>query len=234
MSGPLAGTRIPRYLTLPSSTRRAAYLRYSQLVHLPTWVGLVKLSGAIPDAGLGHLSLPGSGPGTDTSRANSESQLRRKVSGVLSVVVLCLPVGAYFWFIHQYAVNVVYLDQWSDVALLRHWYDGTLSFGDLWASHGDHRIFFPNLIAIALAELVHFNVIVEEYFSGVILVAATGLFIATHRRRAPLTPLIYYTPVTLLMFSWVQYQNTLWGFQIAWYLVILALALRSFFSTVPH
>ena len=144
-----------------------------------------------------------------------------------------LPVGAYFWFIHQYSVNVVYADQFSDVGLLNHWYRGTLTLSDLWASHGDHRIFVPNLVVIALGQFTHLNVVFEEYLSGAMLVAAAGLIIATHRRRAPSTPLIYYTPLTLLLFSFVQYQNTLWGFQMAWYLITLALALVLFLLDRP-
>ena len=144
-----------------------------------------------------------------------------------------LPIGAYFWLIHQYSVNVVYLDQWVDVTLLDHWYTGTLTLSDLWAPHGDHRIFFPNLIVIALAQFTHFSVVFEEYLSAAMLVAATGLFISIHRRRVPSTPFIYYTPLTLLLFSFVQYENTLWGFQIAWYLVTLALALALFLLDRP-
>ncbi len=144
-----------------------------------------------------------------------------------------LPIGAYFWLIHQYSVNVVFADQWADVELLNHWYTGTLTFSNLWASHGDHRILFPNLIVIALAQFTHFNVVFEEYLSGAMLVTATGLFILIHRRRAPSTPFIYYTPLTLLLFSFVQYENTLWGFQTAWYLVTLALALALFLLDRP-
>ena len=144
-----------------------------------------------------------------------------------------MPIGAYFWLIHQYSVNVVYLDQWADVTLLDHWYTGTLTLSNLWASHGDHRILFPNLIVIALAQFTHFNVVFEEYLSGVMLVTATGLFILIHRRRAPSTPFIYYTPLTLLLFSLVQYENALWGFQMAWYLVTLALALALFLLDRP-
>ena len=144
-----------------------------------------------------------------------------------------MPIVAYFWFIHQYAVNVVYQDQWADIGLLGHWYQGTLNLSDLWASHGDHRMLFPNLIVIALAQFTRFNVVFEEYLSGVMLVAAAVLFISIHRRHAPSTPMIYYTPVTLLLFSFVQYQNTLWGFQMAWYLVTLALALTLFFLDRP-
>jgi hypothetical protein len=151
----------------------------------------------------------------------------------LGVLGPLLPIGAYFWLIHQYSVNVVYLDQWSDVGLLDHWYKGTLTLSTLWASHGDHRILFPNLFVLALAQFTHFNVVIEEYLGGAMLVTATGLFISIHRRHAPSTPLIYYTPLTLLLFSFVQYQNTLWGFQMAWYLVTLALALTLFLLDRP-
>jgi hypothetical protein len=151
----------------------------------------------------------------------------------LGVLVPLLPIGAYFWLIHQYAVNVVYADQFSDVALLDHWYRGTLGLSNLWASHGDHRILFPNLIVIALGQFTHLNVVSEEYLSGAMLVIATGLLVSTHRRRAPSTPPISYTPLTLLLFSFVQYQNTLWGFQMAWYLITLALALALFLLDRP-
>ena len=50
------------------------------------------------------------------------------------------------------------------------------------------------------------------------------LVIWTHRRRSPATPLIWYCPVAILMFSWAQFENALWGFQIAWYVVMICLA----------
>jgi hypothetical protein len=146
---------------------------------------------------------------------------------------LLFPTAAYFWFIHQYAVNVPYWDQWSDVSLLGHLYSRTLSLGTLWAPHFDHRMLFPNLIVLALAQSTHFNIIFEEYLSGVLLVAAVGLFILAHKRRSPSTLLIYYCPVALLMFSFVQFQNTLWGFQMAWYLVMLAFAIALFLLDRP-
>jgi hypothetical protein len=170
---------------------------------------------------------------THSDRFDSAPPTGRTGLASLGVLVPLLPIGAYFWLIHQYSVNVVYADQFSDVALLDHWYRGTLSLSNLWASHGDHRILFPNLIVIALGQFTHLNVVFEEYLSGVILVAATGLIVSTHRRSAPSTPLISYTPLTLLLFSFVQYQNTLWGFQMAWYLVTLALALALFLLDRP-
>ena len=152
---------------------------------------------------------------------------------VLAVTVLAAPVAAYFWFIDRFSVNVVSVDQWSNIKLIQSWHKNGLSFGDLWAPHFDHRVLFPNFIVLGLAQFTHFNVIIEEYISAVMLVATTALLIATHRRRSRSTPLIWYLPVALLLFSFVQYQNTLWGFQMAWYLVTLGLATALYFLDRP-
>ena len=53
-----------------------------------------------------------------------------------------------------------------------------------------------------------------------LLVAAIGLLIWTHKRRSPSTPWIFYCPVAILLLSFVQFENSLSGFQICWYLVL--------------
>ncbi len=107
----------------------------------------------------------------------------------------------------------------------------------LWAQHGDHRMFFPNLIVLLLAYTTHFNMVFEEFLSAAMLMAATALLILTHRRRRPSVPWIYYLPVAVVMLSWVQAawigNNTLWGFQMAWYLVLLALATSLYLLDSP-
>ena len=152
----------------------------------------------------------------------------------LGLTVLAIPIAAYFWFIDHFSVNVVYLDQWSNIQMIQNWHTNGLNFGDLWALHYDHRMLFPNLIVVALTQFTHFNVIIEEYISALMLVASTALVIATHRRRSRSTPLIWYLPVVVLLFSFVQYQNTLWGFQVAWYLVTLGLATALYFLDRPN
>ena len=137
----------------------------------------------------------------------------------LAVVGFAIPVVAYFWFVHRYGVNAIWLDQWDDINVIGH-----PTLGNLWALHNENRIFFPNLIVLVLASTTHFNIHTEEYVSGVMLVAAVGLIILAHKRRSPSTPWLYYCPVVFVMLSLVQFQNSLWGFQMAWYLVLLALA----------
>jgi hypothetical protein len=139
-------------------------------------------------------------------------------------MVLLLPAAAYFWLIHQYGSNVVWYDQWSDINLISHTYSHSLTISSLWAQHNENRIFFPNLIVLALASTTHFNVLIEEYLSAVLLSVAAGLIVFAHKRRSTSVPLIYYLPPIAVIFTFVQCQDTLWGFQLAWYLVMLSMA----------
>lgn len=161
-------------------------------------------------------------------RFDSGESRRAVLPTALGIAALAIPVAAYFWFIDRFSVNVIYWDQWSDVNVIGH-----PSIGNLWAQHLENRIFFPNLIVIVLAYTTHFNIVFEEYLSGVMLVVAAGLFIWAHKRRSLSTPLIYYSPVMILMLSLAQAGNTLWGFQMAWYLLMLALAAALFFLDRP-
>jgi hypothetical protein len=153
---------------------------------------------------------------------------------VLTVAGFALPVILYFWFIHQYALNIVYADQWHDIRLLGQSYSGTLTFHSLWAQYNENRIFFPNLIVLLLGHADHYNVVTLEYLSGLMLVVATGLIIYTHKRRAPTIPWLFYCPVAIAMLSLVQVASTLWGFSMSWYLVMLALATSLFFLDSPR
>jgi hypothetical protein len=147
-------------------------------------------------------------------------RLDPRLVNVLTVVGFVLPVAVYLWNLGRYTANTIYEDQWSDIAVIYH-----PTWGTLWAQHNENRIFFPNLIAITLAHTVQFNITVEEWLSAGMLAMATALVIWAHKRRTSSAPWIYYCPVALLAFSIVQYGNTLWGFQVAWYLVLLCLAI---------
>ena len=143
---------------------------------------------------------------------------------LVTIIGFGLPIVGYFCFIFHYGVNVPYQDGWSDITVIHQCYSHPLSCGTLWTQHNEDRILFPNLVVIMLAHTTHFNVRVEEFLSGMMLVAAMFLLIHAHKRRSPGFPWLYYCPVAILACSVVQYGATLWGFQMAWYLVLLALA----------
>jgi hypothetical protein len=135
-----------------------------------------------------------------------------------------IPIVGYFWVIEHFSVNVIVNDQLSDVSVIRAAQSHFIPWEALWVQHNENRMFFPNAIVVVLAHTVHFNIRVEEWLSGIMLLVATALLIWAHKSRSPQTPWLYYCPVAFLTFSLVQYGNTLLGFQMAWYLVLLCLA----------
>jgi hypothetical protein len=110
------------------------------------------------------------------------------------------------------------------VTVIQHSYAHLFDWESLWAQHNENRVLFPNLIVVLLAHTAHFNITVEEYLSAIMLVVATALLIWAHKRRSASTPWLYYVPVVFLALSTVQYENALWGFQMAWYLVLFSMA----------
>jgi hypothetical protein len=146
------------------------------------------------------------------------------VADVIAIVVFVSTTVAVFWFIHHFAVNMIFYDQWKDVEVIRSAQTGTLSLSTLWAQHNENRILFPNLIVLLLAYTTHFNVVVEDYLNGLLAIATAGLIIGAHRRRSPSTPWIAYCPVALALLSFFPLGDTLFGFNLSWYLVLFGLA----------
>jgi hypothetical protein len=159
-----------------------------------------------------------------TTGPRSVGNLDPRLVKILTVVGFAIPVVAYIAFLQHYQVNAMWQDQWDDVPVIRQSFLHFPDWSSLWLQHVDNRIFFPNLIVIALAHTVHYNITVEEYVSAFMLFASTALFIWCHKRRSPQTPMLFYVPVAFLTLTFAQWQNTIWGFQMAWYLVLLSLA----------
>ncbi len=141
---------------------------------------------------------------------------------VLGFTALAVPVVVYFSFIHRYAMNVIYFDQWQDIYLIAH-------RSHIWDQRNENRVLFPDLLVLVLGATTHFNVVIEEYLNGLMLVVTTTMFIWAHRRRSPTTPWLYYVPVALVMFSLVQAGSTLWGVNMPWYLTVTSMAVSLFF-----
>ena len=173
----------------------------------------VDLSDQPPEA------MPASWP----SHKRIVDRLDPRLVNVLTVLGFGFPLVLYFWFVAHYSVNVLTNDQWTNISVIKDtWVH--LDWSALWAPHNENRVFFPNIIVVLLAHTVHFNVRAEELLSAVMLTAATAMVIWAHKRRSPSIPWLYYCPVAIVALSVVQWGNALWGFQLAWYLVLLSLA----------
>lgn len=118
-----------------------------------------------------------------------------------------------------FGVNIPYWDEWDYAHRIYLADRGLLTFADLWAPHGEHRIFLGRVIAVGLARLGGWDVVREQCFSLAVLVA-TQLVVWRIVRR---TVAPAYAAVTLLFASLALYdvsqvENLAWGEQTLFFL----------------
>lgn len=133
-----------------------------------------------------------------------------------------LPLILLLWFVTNLGVNVPYWDEWSLVDLFKKAATYTLSWQDFWSQNNEHRVLFPKLVFIALAWCSSWNIKLELYTS-IFLAALT--FWAIHKLALFQSELrdrrIYFAGIctSICILSLVQWENWLWGYQLAWFLV---------------
>jgi hypothetical protein len=103
---------------------------------------------------------------------------------------------------------------------------GTLGFGDFFAFHNEHRIFFPRLIAIGLAKLTHWNIRAEMLVIWVLTCLCSlnlwRVMLTTGLRNSRNWEWLFLA-ANVMLFSPLQWENFLWGFQIGFLLPLACL-----------
>lgn len=181
-----------------------------------------------PDVSRGNGLAP-SGAGPTSARRGSASVLW----GAVAVLGLFGPAVFYLWFVGHYGQNIPYNDDWRSIQIVAQSLSGHLTPGALWAVWSVGRDVIPRFIFLLLGYTTHLNFVVEMFLSALLLIAAVALIILSHRRRWSNAKWIYYCPVAIVLLSVVQYQNTLFGTAVSWYLVLTALALAVFLLDRP-
>ncbi|HKP94071.1 MAG TPA: hypothetical protein VJS88_09260, partial [Chthoniobacterales bacterium] len=140
----------------------------------------------------------------------------RKLLVALLILLALAPVVFIGFIIDRYGVNVPYADEWSNLILIEKWDAGRLRFGDLMRPHNGHRIFVPRLIFLAFAEIAHGNVRGEMFFSLFVgaLTSAGLLYLLRRTVRTGWPPVLaLWALINVFLFSPIQAENWLWGFQ---------------------
>ncbi len=136
-------------------------------------------------------------------------------------LVMAVPVGLDFWFIHSYGVNVPFADSWNGtLPAVRAMVDGRLTFSLLWLPHNENRMLIPNLLQAFVDSHTRVNSVDDMYLSALIMTVTLALLIWLALRTTEI-PLIWLVPIPFLYFSLVQVGNLLWAFQLAWMLILL-------------
>src|ERR1035437_1720465 len=75
-----------------------------------------------------------------------------------SVAVLCgIVISCIFMYVWIFGVNVLFLDEWTFIPLVRDYQAHGISFNMLFTQHNEHRLFFPRLLYLGLLPLGHMN-----------------------------------------------------------------------------
>ena len=147
----------------------------------------------------------------------------------LLALAVCVPlaqIAALLTTIWRQTPRAPWGDEWNLVLLLQRQDAGTLSFANFWALHNrTHRIVLPRIAGLLLVDVSHWNRQVMMTFDLGVAVAAGGLLLACmfstlRSRRLALTLLI---PLSLLYFSFAQYENWFFPWQLTFMATILGI-----------
>jgi hypothetical protein len=145
-------------------------------------------------------------------------------------LALCAIAPALFilGLILRYGVDVPYVDEWSLASLYAKAHAHTLTWADLFAQHNEHRYIFPKLLLILFAAMAHGNLRSEMIFSLLLCCASSAVLWWLLRRTVAGTSakrLFVLVLLNLILFSPVQAENWIWGFQFTVFLVELLVLL---------
>lgn len=146
---------------------------------------------------------------------------------IILFTVYLLPVLLLIGFVANFSVNVPIDDEWRLASFFAKIAAGNATFNDFWALHSNHRILFPKILIAVLAFVSQWNI---NYLLCLSIALAVATFIAIYKLSSMQVKnagddLWHLANILtcILLFSLVQHENWLWGFQLAWFLVNLCL-----------
>ncbi|MCP4654480.1 MAG: hypothetical protein GY856_03565 [bacterium] len=132
--------------------------------------------------------------------------------GLVSRILAGLPPAVLVVLVFLWGVDVPFWDQWLLVPLIEKWKQGSLALADLWHQHGDHRIFFPRLVMLAMVLVSDWNIrwglAVDVVFAGGSFLIITALIRKSFDSEKSLLPRWLVPPVvSLFVFNLNQWEN---------------------------
>jgi hypothetical protein len=138
-----------------------------------------------------------------------------KAIGFVSYLFILLPAALGVLYVRAFGVSVVKGDAWSIVRLFDMWSSGTLGVSDLYRQHNEHRMFFPEGVELLLGSIMNYDNLAEMYLIQIcLLVTLVVLFLVFRDNIRSAAGLLLFVPVAFLVFSFRQYENMLFGYQI--------------------
>ncbi len=141
----------------------------------------------------------------------------------------------YLVFIDRYATNSFYADDWSIAPLIHSALAGHLSLDQLWDQYNESRLFTGNITDVLFGLTDRFDLRSVIFFSAALFIASYALLLVLVRRYlgTRLTPILVLV-VGATWFSVADVENSLWAFQVSWYLTVFFFVTMLFALQVPN
>ncbi|MGQ9494577.1 MAG: hypothetical protein ACUVR2_12630 [Anaerolineae bacterium] len=149
--------------------------------------------------------------------------MKKGLRVILPLALTIAPPVIQFLYIRCFSVDVPWWDEWAFVDLLQSWSQQDMGrvIALLWAQHNEHRLLFPRLIMLVLAQLTGWNIRTEMYFSLLLSIMLLVVIRLIYKKTVG-DSIWGFVPLAWLIFSLGQWENMLWGWQLALYLQALA------------
>jgi hypothetical protein len=148
--------------------------------------------------------------------------------------LILLPAAFGVLYVRAFGVSVVQRDAWSMVPLFDRWVSGKLQVSDFFVQHFEHRSTFPEIIELLLGIITKYNNVAEMYLIQAYLIVTLVVLLLAFRdslKRASIRSpwgLFLFVPISLLIFSFRQESNMLFGYQINFAFVVTFGVLSTF------
>ena len=144
---------------------------------------------------------------------------------IILFTLYLIPVLLLIGFVANFSVNVPVDDEWRLASLFEKIAAGNATFNDFWVLHSNHRIVFPKILIAVLAFASQWNINYQLCLSiGLAAITFVAMYsLSSMQLKNVGDDLWHLTNILtcILLFSLVQHENWLWGFQLAWFLVNL-------------
>ncbi|MCL1468539.1 hypothetical protein [Argonema galeatum] len=164
-------------------------------------------------------------------------------SAYFSKIKICIligyliPIALLLWFFYSFSVNVPIGDQWTLVNLFDRVAGGNANFGDFFAQNFEHRMLFPRIIFTILAFFSNWNIKLEQLCSICLAIISFYAMYKIADIQVNKNIFLFHISniaISMLFFSLVQFNNWIWGFQLAWYLINSCVILAVYILTIPN
>ncbi|MEG5039559.1 MULTISPECIES: hypothetical protein [unclassified Microcoleus] len=160
--------------------------------------------------------------------------MKKLILFTLYLIPLLLLIG----FVANFSVNVPVDDEWRLASLFEKIAAGNVTFNDFWALHSNHRILFPKIIIAVLAFACRWNINYQLCLSiGLAAITFIAMYKLSSMPVKNIADDLWHLAnilTCILLFSLVQHENWLWGFQLAWFFVNLCFVTAVYALVSPH